>query len=571
MRQDKETNLTEQEILKARKGNKEDKRQQLRKGAENSSRLLDNYYNPKIHPHNWRPTNSKITHSNSSNYNDSGFNSNYDYNKGSLNNNKERVIKKQIHFLEFDYMENNDSIIIIEHCSKCNEHQSHSQHINNIYQNISKYLQRSILLRFPFIKVYLKPIDVQITNISKIKSTGLEDNSKDIRIRAMEIQYAHKIDNNVTITLIHSKLNTGLWPNFANVLNKISFIVPVLNIKCVLYDKEEGLNDENKQIDEFLPSKFENIKVNLYILYNEQIELYSQEAMDELNMILNPKRRQMALNEQLQQQDQLGNSKGNYSIMTTLNNNNNTNSTISRPTTSRVSRMSSNTMRPITGKSSYSHRKANSLNRQTHNFQGRPTSSSTNHYSTYIRRLNGLETLDDPETINRMKGKLLSSGYTDNGGYLTFQNVPYDSYIIEIEASKNFLMSATFTRFNKIMQLIKSNDKLITLNKYFGLRRQIDSYVEVYLYSNENKNELDPNLINNAKVYLIRSYECEVSLFPPGENKLLLKESKDVKGRYEIVTSTGKVFLEVHKEGYESIKKEINLRTGENKINIEMN
>jgi hypothetical protein len=114
-------------------------------------------------------------------------------------------------------MENNDIIITIEHCSNCEQHLNHTNHINDIYKNISKLLQLCISIRFPFIKVHLKPIDTS--------------NKQPNKLGALEVQLAMKIDDKQTILTLFSKLNSNHWPNFNNILNKINSIVPVLNIK----------------------------------------------------------------------------------------------------------------------------------------------------------------------------------------------------------------------------------------------------------------------------------------------------------------------------------------------------
>ena len=55
MNKEEKNEKLSKELIKLRKGNKEEKIQQIRKNMEKSSRLLDNYYNPKIHNKNWQP------------------------------------------------------------------------------------------------------------------------------------------------------------------------------------------------------------------------------------------------------------------------------------------------------------------------------------------------------------------------------------------------------------------------------------------------------------------------------------------------------------------------------------
>ena len=160
-------------------------------------------------------------------------------------------------------------------------------------------MQSCITLRFPFIKVFLKPTD---TSSNKYVN----------RLGALEIQLAMKINKTQTITTLFSKLNSNQWPNFNKILNKINELVPVLNIKCTIYDKEEDTdtsidnnnnNNNNNNNSNYnsskinsdtllaLPSKYENIKINLYSLKNNQIDLYCQEASNQLDIAFNPKRK----------------------------------------------------------------------------------------------------------------------------------------------------------------------------------------------------------------------------------------------------------------------------------------
>ena len=110
---------------------KEEKRQLLRKENEKTSRFLDNYYNPNIHKKIWEPSGS-FKSKNIYIYGDSGLS--YNIRSSSLSEEKN---KEQIHFLEFDFLEENDIIIIIEY-----------------YSYITKILMKQIILK-KFIKILL--------------------------------------------------------------------------------------------------------------------------------------------------------------------------------------------------------------------------------------------------------------------------------------------------------------------------------------------------------------------------------------------------------------------------------
>lgn len=232
-------------------------------------------------------------------------------------------------------MQKNDIIITIEHCSNCEDHKTHTQHINDIYRFFAQSLQKCILMRFPFIKVYLKPIDTEIVpvNLQNYEKNPIVDlKYKDVRIGAFEVQMAIKTEK-FEIIQIHSKLSTGLWPSLSSVLNKIVSNLPRFNLCISIYDREEKVedfdekennDDEEKQRKEeeiLLPTKFENIKINLYQLKNPQILQTINTANEQLENILNPKKRIILLTQtRLMQRELHGNinDKGNIILKNTI-------------------------------------------------------------------------------------------------------------------------------------------------------------------------------------------------------------------------------------------------------------
>ena len=544
-----EKNKNSQNQSKSSRNQKMSKNNSKSKIPQNkSTRFQDNYYNPKLHKRTWEPLGKfkeKIKYS----YGDTGLG--YNLPETDIIQNEKSVLDKtQTHFLEFDFMENDNIIITIEHCSNCEQHLSHTNHVNDIYKNISKLLQLCINYRFPFIKVYLKPIDTS--------------NKSPNRLGALEVQLAMKINDKQTIMTLFSKLNSNQWPNFNNILNKINNIVPVLNLKCTIYDKEE--DSENNSFDNninnntssnktndnkllVLPSKYENIKLNLYSLKSNQIELYIQEASNQLDIAFNPKRKtEIYYEEQISKIN--GNNTNNSNIKNTLN------------LTQRA--LSS---RPQSGKKNRSI--ANTFN----------YSKKNNSTFSFLNQSKRGDVIEDISLVNQMKGKLLSTGYADKSGNLFFENVPYDSYLIEVENNKNFLGCGMVVQFQKIYNTDNNTKKNIgengnyIVNKMIGLKRQIDAYVEVYLFSkgkNENNDFTGVNLISGARVVLIKKFFDSGDIVSGNVDEFDLDENKKIKGRYEIITVPGEAELNVFKQGYENVYKQINLKNGINKINIEL-
>ena len=133
MKKDKKS----QNQSKSKKLNSKDTKN--KKPPEKSTRFLDNYYNQKLHKKNWEPS-GKFKDKNKYLYGDSGLG--YNLKDGNIIQKDKSILDKiQTHFLEFDYLENNEIIITIEHCSNCEQHLNHTNHINDIYKRISKLLQ----------------------------------------------------------------------------------------------------------------------------------------------------------------------------------------------------------------------------------------------------------------------------------------------------------------------------------------------------------------------------------------------------------------------------------------------
>ena len=528
---------------------------------EKSTRFQESYFNPKLHKHNWEPS-GKFKEKKKYTYSDAGLGFNIGEPKIINQNNANALIKKTpTHFLEFDFLENNDIIIIIEHCSNCEEHLNHTNHVNNIYKNISKLLQLCINLRYPFIKVYLKPIDINSKSINKLG--------------ALEVQLGMKINDNKTITTLFSKLNCNQWPNFNNILNKINSIVPLIDIKCTVYDKEEDVDNNNNSIDNnnninlndnndennikikndkislALPSKYENIKINLYSLKNKQIESYCKEASNQLDIAFNPKRKTEIYYEEQKKNDiNINNNNNGFNNQSKISNKLNLTQKLTKPESFMKNQSISNT------------------------FNYSIKNNSTTSFFNYSKKT---DLIEDLSLVNDLKGKLLSTGYVDKSGILIFENVPYDSYLIEVESSKVFLGCGMPILFQKIYNKNNSQNSAnkstnnYLLNKIFGLKRQIDAFVEVYLFSKNDKNDLSGiNLVSGARVVLIKKFFESGDIVSGNVDELELEENKNIQGRYEIVTEAGEAELNVIKKGYENIYKKIKLKNGINKINIEL-
>ncbi len=463
----------QKELIKTRKGNKEDKRQMIRKNMEKSSRLLDNYYNPKIHKNYWKPSGTfhekrEILSNDIINYNDSKINSNES--------------KSQIHFLEFDFMENNDMIVIIEHCSNCEEHLTHTQHINDIYKRYSKLMQKSISLRFPFIKIYLKPI---------------EDTSS--RLGAFEIQLGMKFNDNVNIINLFSKLNTGNWPTINYILNKISNYVPVFNLKCLLFDIEKGIENDYGNINSksdlmLLDSKFENIKINLYSLLNEQIEYNCIEAADSLDIIFNPKRRAALLEEN--QNSQM--------LNPTINNNNN----LSRPLTTKSNRSNL----------SYN----NNNNNLTNNFNDSnyKTNDYNNNFNQNIPKLKDYMKFKYKLMKEKEKSKIESKFYNNFNNFDDFNN-DFNSEI------KNILPLINMKKDNFKFKLFKGKngkEKDLSLPMKIKIKMTPEYIRDLNILNKINKFK-EKDFVDELKIKFLNNDDFKTNFYEEENNNIIINNN----------------------------------------------
>lgn len=106
-----------------------------------------------------------------------------------------------------------------------------------------------------------------------------------MKIGALEVQMCVKQKKQNKITLLHSKLRTRQWPNIKNILEKIVVNLPLVNIQLSCYDREkESVNNvkgkQNQSKDDFKISKYDKMKVNIYLLKIPQINQLTRSTAD---------------------------------------------------------------------------------------------------------------------------------------------------------------------------------------------------------------------------------------------------------------------------------------------------
>ena len=574
---------------------KELERQKLRKKLHPVSRDLDNYFHHKLHKRGWWP-NGLFLRKQYYYYAKPGLGCFYE--KNNVEQLKDlRELKKETkknilkNFIEYNFIEDNQYVITIEYCSNCEEHKTHTFHRAEMYKNYAISLQKCILLRFPFIKVILKPIETDILKeehykLPKVDLFGnsekkyVNDKFKDVRIGAFEIQICFKKDGSETKTaLLHSKLLTKQFPEITKILDKIVSYLPNFKGQIITYEKEEEQENSKKNSEEEIYKKglLEGLQINIYLLNNIKIINIANEAWNDIQTQQDPHKRQLMIKEQklLSKENMF---KNNYTILK---------SNRARPLSSisgykslgklRKSQSAKNLERPSTSKTFL----LGNNNRNSMLNYNNVSMLST----TLIQKSTMNNYILDKNEANNLKGKLILTKYTNNEGYIDIGPLPYDSYFIEVQESRQYRSIGFCLKFNTLNLKTKN-----FIKKYLGLFIQENSFIQLNVYEiNKDKNGVeDPIHLGEAKVTLKRinnqgednynmmdaNYNFDNDIMQESEEnaelKIGLNEKPNAPGIFEHTVPPGRYLLEVEKKNYETIRKFIDLEKGSNTVNVEM-
>ena len=560
-------------------------RQKLRKKLHPVTRELDNFFNHKLHQRGWWPS-GLFLRKQYYYYAQPGLGCYYEKNNveqlkdlGELKKETKKNILKN--FIEYNYVEDNQYVITIEYCSNCEEHITHTFHSAEVYKNYAISLQKCILLRFPFIKVILKPIETDILKqehykLPKVDLFGnsekkyVNDKFKDVRIGAFEIQICYKkVGTEIKKALLHSKLQTKQFPEITKILDKIVNYLPDFNGQLITYEKEEEIENSkknNNSEDIYAKGFLEGLQINIYLLNNPRIKAISTEAWNNIQTQQDPHKRQLMMKEQklLTKENMFKNN----SIMN----------------------MKANKIRPLSSISGYKSLGKLRKSQSAKNIE-RPSTSKTfllGNNNRNISNINNTSMLSsslmhkntmnnyilDKNEANNLKGKLILTKYTNSEGHIDIGPLPYDSYFIEVQESRQYRSIGFVLKFNTLNLKNKN-----FIKKYIGLFIQENSFIQLNIYEvNKDKNGIeDPVHLGQAKVTLKRLYNDDQdnldNNFENEENsefKITLNEKANAPGIFEHTVTPGQYLLEVQKENYETIRKFIELEKGSNTINVEM-
>ena len=600
---DKYSGLEKKKLIEKKKD--EEYRQNYRKKNHQISRELDNYFFPKLHKRGWFP-NGKYIVKQHYYYANPGLG--YHYEKKNVDQLKDLIIlqeekskkKAKQDFIDYKFISENQYIVTIEFCSNCKEHENFTSHSAELYKNYALSLQKCILLRFPFISVLLKPIDTDIVKSDwhKIKKTDntdkkngsqipmfyINDQFKEVRIGAFEVQLCLKADNQSKVIVLHSKLETKQWPKIDVILNKIVSYMPFFKARIFVYQKDLEENEEENsqnygeeenqdmvnQIQEnnevnknasgiFKGGLIEGLKINIFLQKNNQISKISNESWEDIQNEKDPYKRKIMNKEKklLEKQEMY---KSNRSNILHANNKNishiieNKNYCRTRPPSATSNRRVNYTLNKNVS------RPSSSKNRVLMNIENDYINSCINPMEQNL--------ILDKNICESLKGKLIICKYTNNEGYIDIGPIPYDSYYIEVSENKQYRSVGMCLSFNKLPTKNKN-----FIKRYIGLYTQENAFIQLHVFENlkDSENKEDPVHLTKAQV-LIEAFrdENKEDYLEEKEVKFEIKEKQNSIGIFEQMVPPGKYLIKVKRENYETVTKICILKKGLNCINIEM-
>lgn len=143
--------------------------------------------------------------------------------------------------------------------------------------------------------------------------------------------------------------------------------------------------------------------------------------------------------------------------------------------------------------------------------------------------------IEDKEVIENLKATLIRTVYTNREGRFILDSLPYDTYLIEIENSKNFIGCGMVFKPNFILDsgsqintektLGKIKNGLGTFAKLIGLKRQTDAYVSIFISFIKDAENFDFITLKNCTIIFRKIEEIKVDSFiDEGKSSYLSKK-----------------------------------------------
>ncbi|OMJ86009.1 hypothetical protein SteCoe_12578 [Stentor coeruleus] len=128
-------------------------------------------------------------------------------------------------FREYNFLKDDDVLLTIEHCDNCEEHASSTRHDPAKYYQYAQSIKNSVLTRYPMVKILIKPV------------SKLDPESNKKRMGAFEVQVSCKTKGKLTVTVLHSKLDSRKWPDVNDVVSKLSTYLPTCQLFVTVFDQ----------------------------------------------------------------------------------------------------------------------------------------------------------------------------------------------------------------------------------------------------------------------------------------------------------------------------------------------
>ena len=551
--------------------------QKYRKKLYKVSNFLDNYY-CNYHNRAWYPSGvyqvkTRYTHT------DSGLEHIYEKNNVEQLKPIETTPKSKKFdnilpdsFIEALKAKEGEYLIIIEYCSSCEEHSNTTQHLSDtIYKDLALKYQKIINERFPFIKVLLKPIDVDIVKNMEVdlpkvgKNGGQYINTKSVnsyfkecRIGAFEI---YIVKYNKTIKLVHSKLNTKKFPNVDDVLDKIVGFLPKFKLNLVLYDKEDY-----EDLD-----KMNDIEVNIYSCQSNVIKQVRKSTEEQVLNFTSPKRRldMMRMQRLSSGQNFFKNGRSLF-----FNSRERIVSSIPKKNKRGFSAISSYPARPTTSvvntEKSKNDLSDDNIKEKLNTENDINSTNITNEaWNELLKNQIGIKYETKFSKVDNENVKAEEDDRSESVA-LKFENLPYDTYIIETKENCYFESSWTLLKFNQI-DTYTNNE----VTKFIGLWHQKKAILNIHLYMkkeiNNNKNQIE-NGNNNKKdeldIDVIK--DAMVTISKADDPNSRYKVYPNNVGVYEYMTTPGEYKLEIVRDDCEKTVDKVKIQSGLNTKNIEL-
>ena len=135
----KTKNFSNKDLVESRKSPDKKQYQEKRMKYSSTSRYFSNYYDPKLHvkPFIGGKSKEKLRYT----YSKSGLSHyNIEEDNKKITRTEPNKEGKTKYFPEFDLLNKKEIVITIEYCAYCEDHASHTQHINDIYLKYSKFI-----------------------------------------------------------------------------------------------------------------------------------------------------------------------------------------------------------------------------------------------------------------------------------------------------------------------------------------------------------------------------------------------------------------------------------------------